>query len=485
MHPVRRARAAVVDLWQPIRSRRASRRMARLAARAVRASNATRWLALVYLTVTSAGQSPVGRALAANPATPARCRRTLAGRGWDVGSAVAASPLTPAAILERLATSKFWGVQAAVAANPTTPPPVLSWLADWPFLMLRMAVAANPSTNPADIARLLRDRSAYVRCVAASHPRATPAGLAELARPMQGPAWVLRAAAANPACPAELSDEVLTWLALGGAGGTDPMFDPITCEGHPGQTQVPLHAWYSEQARAMGGHQHPLWRVRAAVTSSLQTIPGPVLMWLSTDPRPEVRRTVARFRQLTRARLRELRDDADERVAALALMAIVNKAKAGPTRRFSWQLTLIARLAFLAFVIYGGIRGATSGNFSGGPSSSGPPDAGSGVSVAAGTQTDEESLPAGGTVVAGTLPDISSDFVTVTAGAVALNMVVPGAYMTPDGSTIGTAFTVPSGTAMSVILQGGNSTIFVDATPMSAAAASTSAVPVSFDGAGQ
>ena len=81
---------------------------------------------------------------------------------------------------------------------------------------------------------------------------------------MTEPAWILRRVGDNPACPKELSDQVLTWLALGGAGDSDLAFDPIECTGSPEEGGP---AWYLRQAASPGRYasasQHPLWLVRA------------------------------------------------------------------------------------------------------------------------------------------------------------------------------------------------------------------------------
>ena len=106
---------------------------------------------------------------------------------------------------------------------------------------------------------------------------------------MTEPAWILRRAGENPACPQELSDQVLTWLALGGAGDSDPAFDPINCTGSPGEGGP---AWYLRQAATPDGYasavEHPLWRVRAMLLRQPNGVrlSGRQVWALARDPGP-------------------------------------------------------------------------------------------------------------------------------------------------------------------------------------------------------
>jgi hypothetical protein len=186
---------------------------------------------------------------------------------------------------------------------------------------VRLHVAASPSLTPALAARLLRDSSPYVRAVAAGHPAASADGLRRLAEGMSEPAWVLRAIAGNPSCPADLSDELLTWVALGGSGPADPMFDPVECTGHPADTRFSPLAWYREQAKSEGAESHPLWLVRAQVMSVAGRLPGVRAWRLARDPRPEVRRSIARAARLPTSIRSELLTDSDPQVAKLAANA--------------------------------------------------------------------------------------------------------------------------------------------------------------------
>lgn len=425
--------------------RRRTRRNARIDARVRQAQdpNSNAWT-LARLTATSAWEPAVGRALAANPATPGWCLRRLARRQWDVAAEVARNAHATPAVLKRLAASAHWAVQAAAATNPATPAKSLSGLCTWFGPYLRVLVATNPNLPASDVDRLLQDDSVYVRAVAARHPSASAEALEKLAAPMSEPAWLLRAVAANPACPEELSEQVLTWLALGGAGNSDAQFDPLECKGHPGDTATPVYSWYRDEARKPNAEQHALWRVRAAVTTSLERIPIPVLSHLAEDPRPEVRRTAARFKELPWPRLRELRQDDDASVRRLADSAWENKRKqpgARPrqTTRWGWARRLIVIVAVLNLIRLVSGNGDGSGGASN-PTIQ-PPDAvpssitGDIVSAAGGTPTDRAALPGGGSVVAGHLSQEGLDYLTIVSSATPLDISVPATVMTDSGST--------------------------------------------------
>jgi hypothetical protein len=152
---------------------------------------------------------------------------------------------------------------------------------------------------------------------------------------MSEPAWTLRAVAVNPSCPQDLSDELLTWLALGGAGHVDPLFDPLECTGHPDDTRTAAAVWYLRRAALEYGDEHgehPLWRVRASVMEARRSIPGARARTLARDPRPEVRRMMAGLATLPVSIRLELRHDADATVARLARGAFQGK-NAGVARQ--------------------------------------------------------------------------------------------------------------------------------------------------------
>jgi hypothetical protein len=205
---------------------------------------ATGSLMLWGLGLRCVGSRELARALAGNARLPRPLFWSLALRGWDVRAAVAANPRCPWALTRMLTWSNHWAVIAALAGNPAASRRLLDYLARSFPARLRLYVAANPSLTAEIADRLLADGDPYVRGVAADHPMASAAALSALAAGMKEPAWILRRIAANPSCPAELSDTLLTWLVLGGSGDADPTFDPVECTGHPGDTSVSVVAWY-------------------------------------------------------------------------------------------------------------------------------------------------------------------------------------------------------------------------------------------------
>jgi len=290
---------------------------------------ASGWLALWRLAAPSWFSRALARTLAANPRLPRPLLWCLAVRRWDVRAAVAANPRCPRLLLRSMARSSDWAVRAAVAASPNAPPSLLVRLTRRSPACVRLYAAANPSLTCAPADLLLADPDPYVRGVAAAHPAASAAALRRQAAGLSEPAWILRRIAANPSCPADLSDQVLTWIALGAAGHGDPLFDPLTCTGHPGDTGGTLAAWYLEQARGDAAEWHPLWRVRATVVRAAGRLPGQRVLPLARDPRPEVRQTVAGVHRLSLNIRLELRHDADPVVARLASAALQRKKKRG------------------------------------------------------------------------------------------------------------------------------------------------------------
>lgn len=272
------------------------------------------------------------RALAAHPQSPPLLLRLLARRRWDVAAAVAGNSGCPRGLRGWLASSPRWAVQAAVAASPHTPAELLSSLVSDSAGRVRLYVAANRSAPGPVIDRLLADRNPYVRAVAAAHPAASPAALEELAAGLTQPAFVLRAAGANPACPDGLSEQILTWLALGGAGSADPLFDPVECTGHPGDTTITAQAWYFEQASSGLAETSALWRLRAVTIPATRRITIGARE-LTRDPRPEVRRVAARFINMPAGLLRELQQDGDPQTAQAAAASLTAATRSPHLRR--------------------------------------------------------------------------------------------------------------------------------------------------------
>lgn len=301
----------------------------------------------------------VHRALAANPSAPPLLLWYLACFSrWDVKAIVVLNPRCGRHVHSWMVHENDWAVRAALASNPLTTPNVLRTLASAFDPRVLMAVAANPAL-PADLVdTLLKYRSVYgvyVRGVAAANPNADGESLRELARGMTEPAWVLRAIAANPSCPDELSDQLLTWIALGGAGDADPMFDPVACTGHPDDTRVDVVSRYAALARTDGAERHPLWRVRAVIGQARRTLPQPLIAELRRDPRPEVRRSVASFTPVPPRAIRELIGDADPAVSRIAAR-VRKENRVGynvvRARRILPRLAPLAPLVFMAAVLF-------------------------------------------------------------------------------------------------------------------------------------
>lgn len=316
--PVRAAVAARPDLPTPL-----ARRLARdgdAAVAAAIAGNPAAPRQAIRRAARPWASAEVRRAAAANP-NAGRWLLVwfaLSGR-WDVRRSVAGNPACPQWLLVgRLALDRRWSVREAVAASPRTSGVVLSLYARDRLAPLRFAVAGNRSLPSRTAERLLRDQDAYVAGVAASHPGLRSTVLSARFGGMEAPAWVLRRAATNPSCPPELAEQVLTWLALGGAHG-DPGFDPVTCDGHPGDTDQSAWQWYgAEVKRTEHPWHHPLWAVRARSTLGRQTVQTAVLRHLARDPVPEVRRVVLGFRGLGQPLYHELTGDADQVVRQAA-----------------------------------------------------------------------------------------------------------------------------------------------------------------------
>ncbi len=432
-------------LTRPIARYRA-RQARRLAAKVARAADpATSRRRLFAMSVLQGRRTPIARALAGNRSTPRLCLRVFAHGPWDVAAAVASNSSTPQRVLARSFMHRdAWAVRNALASNPSAPVVALQRLATSYDAVVRMRVAANVALPSQTANALLQDRDVYVRAVAAGNPRATGDALEQLVRPMRDPAWVLRVAASNPSCPRELADQTLTWIALGGTGNTDPSFDPLTCNGHPGDTTVSVWSWYRQAAieGGEGSEMHPLWRVRSAITSSWPLIPGRVLMTLAVDPQPQVRLSVSRFKELTFARLKHLTRDVDPEVAAGAIRAIKQKRKSKPfVRRVLFRRGIVLPLMLV------GLWLPPLLNQNSGPSQTQPPAS----EVAAYWQPGQpiasywnivgngvpNPLPVGGSVFADPVDTQGTSLVTVSTGSVPLAFEVAGPGFTPfDGPIV-------------------------------------------------
>jgi hypothetical protein len=270
------------------------------------------------------GTPAARRRRAADPATSARTLRRIGrSRRWDVRALVAGNPSCPATTRARLARDREWAVRAAVAACPAGDAMLLAALVD-DVAPVRLELAGNPSCPRDVVLRLLDGADPWVAGLAAGHPAVPPDRLRALCTDLAAPPWALRLAAVNPACPQEQTDEVLTWLALGGAHGADPTFHPRTCFVPPEAptATVPHRPWPQvEQERdPAAAPVHALWPVRRA--AARPGIPRSVATALARDPHPRVRQAASWIASTRSRTLRELADDADPATAAAAARRI-------------------------------------------------------------------------------------------------------------------------------------------------------------------
>jgi hypothetical protein len=423
------------------------------------------WLRLGGTLLLSPFSRAMARAAAADPRLPGMLLWLLLFRQWDVRTAVAASPRCPRALLALLARpgGRQWAVTAAAAANPRAGRRFLDRVTLEGPARVRLHAATNPALPGTIADRLLADPDRYVRAVAAGNPAASPQALAALVGPMTEPAWILRRAGENPACPQDLSDQVLTWLALGGAGDSDPAFDPIGCTGSPGEGGP---AWYLRQAATPDGYasacDHPLWRVRAMLLRQPNGVrlSGRQVWALARDPRPEVRIGIASATQLAWSVRRDLAHDGDPRVAKIA-RDLLRRTGASPGR---WRkLAWLRQPAILTLILLGGLGGLVSlipG--SGTPSGSGL--AGGGVTIIGSSGVTSllpahtYPLPGGGSLMCGALSTVgngsSEPAAMVVAGSEEIGVQFTGGVVrTSDGVALdGGPQYVATGQAMAYLL---------------------------------
>jgi hypothetical protein len=422
---------------------------------------------LWWLTLRYPLHPAVARALAGNPATPPMALRLLCHRGrWDVAAAVATNPRCPRRLQPGLAVHRAWGVRAALAANPAIRPDVLRGIvgaAAWtPHVALY--AGANPALDAQMAETLLGHSSPFVRGVAAASSAAPPDALARLGADLAQPAWVLRAVAANPACPPAVADQLLTWLALGGPVHQDPTFNPLTCTGHPADTSVPASTWYSQQARSSGAVKHPLWRVRAAIVASLDRVPIHVASQLCRDPQPEVRRTAARLMGIPPRLARDMTRDADPVVARTASSGRRTNRRRAWARRGKRAVPVLAR-AGIPIALIGSLSLNAAFRQSPPPAQLRPPAAVATSACAISVPTAKVSgvpaafLPGGGFITCLMPIDVGYALVTVSAGSVGVTIRAPGSLETSTGVPL----TSPQYVAA-------NQTIAFEITPLTATA---------------
>jgi hypothetical protein len=257
-------------------------------------------------------------------ASAADLHRLSRKRRWDVRATVARNPGCPPEARARLAGDPEWAVRAAVAGCPEAEVEVLRGLAvDIP--PVRLELAGNRAAPTDVVVALLGDTDPWVAGLALGNPGAPPELLVEACRELSAPPWALRLAAVNPSCPADEADEVLTWLALGGAAGADPTFDPRTCKVPPWPTDFGSVPWpHVERLRDPGAAlTHALWPVRLAAWEP--ELAKPVREQLARDAHAVVRERVALDPGIPRRLLAELVDDADVDTAAVAQAAAAQR----------------------------------------------------------------------------------------------------------------------------------------------------------------
>ena len=399
------------------------------------------------------------RAVAANSAVPRSVLWFMAMRRWDVRAAAAANPRCPRVLLRVLALSSSPGVSAAVACSALAPTRLLRHMADVKPPCVRIYIALNPSLTSALADRLVADSDSFVRGAAAAHAAVSAGALRQLGAGLSEPAWILRAVATNSSCPADLSDELLTWIAIGGSAHADPMFDPVACTGHPADTRVAAAAWYAEQARRPLSTGHALWRVRAAVLRASGRV-GPALARdLAEDPQREVRLSIARAQRLPVRVIQLLTHDAAPEVARLASDKLSGRSR--PTLWLQVHRGLVSSLAMAAIV---GLLLWTALVTQDLPSSGTGGQASSSVAALQRLITSGRGLPDGGRIGCGVLSDTSITFVLVTVGTRPLTLRPPSDASTASGQPLRNPV-VPAGGHIEFFVPSGPSPITVAVSP--------------------
>lgn len=318
-----------------------------------------------------AGDDETAAMVAGRTDLPLPALRKLIDRGPQARRAVAAHPALRPGLAFRLARAQDSVVRAELVRHRSTPRVLRAWLLRDPHWSVLCAALEGPHVSRRLVLRGLRHRSAAVRCAAISSPLvarvrrqrleramddgvvaqaavvnpALPAGVlddvltrlipderkwpggaanwivgAALGNPAvparqlvrladaPAPAWAMRRLATNPSAPAEVSEPMLTMLALGAMEG-DPRFDPISGAGNPGDPA--LHPWAETSRIAITEPllRHPVPTVRASVASQAQEMTHADLLLLAEDPDIRVRAVVLRFRPLSEAVSTSMRSD--------------------------------------------------------------------------------------------------------------------------------------------------------------------------------
>ncbi len=120
-----------------------------------------------------------------------------------------------------------------------------------------------------------------------------------------------------------------TWLALGGGGGHDARFDPVTGRGNPGPTTSVARHNVAALADDDVVDTHPLWPVRVARASR----PGADAAAALEDPSPDARRQLARLASLGLDECTTMLADADRAVRNTARRRMTQRSRTRPAGR--------------------------------------------------------------------------------------------------------------------------------------------------------
>ncbi len=302
--------AAVVVARRADLSRRALRELARrgpetiraMAGHPVRSRLESWWIATT--------QDPTARAaLARDAATPRLVHELLSRRGhWSIRRAALDSPHARARHIKRALTHRSAAVRYAAMASPLVASiPHASLRRAMTDQVVAMAAMANPALPPSLLDEYLTamvpdprtwpsDVSRWLAGAALGNPAAPVPQLQRLAD-APAPAWAMRRLATNPSTPNDVSESLLTMLALGAMEG-DPHFDPVEGTGNPGDPS--RTAWAETDRLAVEQLLgHPVPSIRAAGARARSEASQKVLLMLAEDPDIHVRSSVLRFNRWT------------------------------------------------------------------------------------------------------------------------------------------------------------------------------------------
>jgi hypothetical protein len=265
-------------------------------------------------------------------------------------------------IKSRLCSPKWMAIAVNAASNPTIETRYLRKLAA-SHRAVDLALLTNYRCPDSLVLQATRgELGPFLKSVALRHPSVGEATLRYAAQDLGQPAWILTSITRNPNCPEDLSDSILTWLAIGGAGDTDPLFDPLTEAGNPGSTKITRAVNIAEVA-VQEGFSSALGCVRAAHAQRFRQLETDSLMALANDPAIVVRLRAAQFK--LRRSLKDLIDDAEPSVAIQAqsvLRGLEPRAKhwmhRDVSRVFVMIVMLTLALPLIAFVANTSYRSA-------------------------------------------------------------------------------------------------------------------------------